>query len=578
MNDLIKNEGKIIENEKYIKRMWEGILRRKMFFFGTTLRYNFGMSQGSEMTMINYNMLCGMGYLGGISWNYWTSLALLQYYIDPIWIGCGYAPNYGTRDFYRKGELHRRIDGDCANIARKSANGLVALMLPAGFSSFKLKFEKTRNVLKRKKSKPDTYDDLFYLELKANEMLIEKLNDETKDFYSKISALMFDYMSYGTAIGLLEMLDARNCDLTHIPFLQAGLATTRYEPTQIGLWSQPKPLMAMEIAHDVDCSGVDSNNIINGFINHFYVSGDMIGKSKDSFFELKQSTKNNTMTWNFVPEEIREIKRYKNGCPLLVARINDHGQEYGLGAGLISLPTIKLANYFKNCAKYAAMGVFFPAAAFSADAIVRQGSATSGNPISQDYTEELCTMPGEKIYISSNIDVAQTGQPPMTNLSRPEQMELFEMAAMRCFDSIKDSFLITMIDRLTESKEKSRDPTATEVEAHMNSDPHRFRAEITPFYNKVVYPLVCAIADSVMAELFDEYGEEIAAMREIDPKFLGKHSYEISIYNFEKKQKETERMQNMLTYSQIKAQSNPPEPMSQTIREKIDSSFEEMIS
>ena len=133
-----------------------------------------------------------------------------------------------------------------------------------------------------------------------------------------------------------------------------------------------------------------------------------------------------------------------------------------------------------------------------------------------------------------------------------------------------------MIDRLTEDKSKSRDPTATEIQAHMQADPHRFRAEIMPFYNQVVYPLVCAVADSVMAELFDTYGDEISAIRENDPEFLLKNSYEITIYNFEKKQKETERMGNMLTYAQIKAQQN--EPIPDAIKKKIDSAFEEMIT
>jgi hypothetical protein len=521
------------------KKLWKEIIYRKMIQFSTGLNYNF-----NNATFNNFELLYSFGYLGGISWGYWTTIALLQYYLDPRWVSYPSVPNFGREDFYDNGSLHRRIDGESSSLSHTAATGLMGVLLPNGLSSFKMSFKKTRRYLSYAGTSEDVLGTLEYIEIIANEMLRDRLNDVTKKYYSKVTALLSDYLDYGTCMAIMEPCED-HFDLTYIPFVQAGLASTDYDLTQIGSWIQPLPLVNM-YANNLENTG----GVLNGFMSHFFIPGDQIGDKKEKYFELTQIGKYST-NLNLEPHLIREIPRYKHYSPLLVARLADKGQMYGVGLGLRALNNIVLANYYSNCSKLAAMSSFYPAGIFSQDAEVRQNNRSSGNLVDSDYTDIISAMPGSKITVGANPGVTPTGMPPYTVISKPpEQMSVFSEAASKCLESIASTYMATLLDRLATIGQK-RDITAEEIIRQDNRDSQRFKAVIEPFYCGILQTLVEATASSVVVELINEHGDLLSLVRESDNQFLLKNDFAIDLHNYENKQISGERMNAAMQYTQM---------------------------
>jgi hypothetical protein len=540
------------------KQTWKDIIYRKMIQFSTGLGFNF-----SNQMINNWELMYTMGYLGGISWGYWTTIALLQYYLDPRWIAYPTTPGFGRFDDYDEGILHRRIDGDAASLASTAATGLMGVLMPDGLRSFKMSFDKTRRVLRHDKSEIQL-EQLSYLEIIANELLRERLTSSDAKYYSKLNSMMCDYLDYGTCSALLEpCASADHFDLTYIPFAESGLASTNYDVIQIGSWIQPLPLVNAYANHMSDTGGT-----MQGFINHLYVPGDQIeGCNANRYYELTQFTKN-VAAMDLAPHSIREIGMHDNHSPLLVARTNDKGQMYGIGPGLKALNSVVLANLYTNCSKLAAMGSFFPATLSSLDIKLIQNNRTTGNKMSDQYSEAMSAMPGSKSIICANPGVEKSGAPPVTIISKPpEQMAVFQEAATKCLDSISSTYLVTLLDRLATIGQK-RDVTAEEVIKQDNRDSQRFKATIEPFYCSILHPLVKAVASGVISDLYKYYGNEIAQIREKDNQFLLMHNCNIDLFNYEQKQNSSERMKAALEYSEVMKGLGRPIP--EKVLELID--------
>jgi len=548
-----------------IKRLWSQIILYKMRFFSLGMPFNMANQQ---MAPLYYTL----GYLGGMNWGYWTSIALLQYYLDPRWLSYGSSPNFDDGDVCDSKVLHHRLDTRASSVSHGAVTGMMGVLLPSGLNSFRVTFKKLRNRLGDKiNNNPAVKEALSTLERIATERLHEQLNDPKKNIYSKLSALTSDYLNYGTCIALLEKVDKKGYQLTHIPFAQAALANTASDHHQKGLWIEPKPLFSLALEEGMHCHDAGTGM---GFKNHMYVTGDLIGKNPGDFYELSSTTAYYSAYDNFTPEEPRKIVGFNGNSPLMVARVNDQGQIYGVGCGIKSMGSIIYLNMFSNCSKLAAMSSYYPASLVSASAILESNNVTHGNSISSNNTSPLVLLPGRMYKITLEEGVAAPQGSAIEKLTNaPEQMAVFEQASLNCLTEIQSAYYMTFLSRMEGDQ---RDVTATEVKEIRDLSIQQFKGLLEIWYNNILFQVANSFAETACADLYNLAPDAINILREaVEGSFDPEKDFSTELLNFEKKQYQQERVSNLATYAEIlrNLQLQPtPEEL-----EKMQNEFREIL-
>lgn len=540
-NRSFSNLGPYNDN---IKRLWRQIILHKMYFFSLGMPFNM---TGQHFAPLYYTM----GFLGGMSWGYWTSIALLQYYLDPRWLSYSSSPDFEDGDVCNTNTLHRRLDTRASSVSHGSVTGMMGVLLPNGLNSFRVSFKKLRNRLGEDVNKNTALKEaLSLLERLATEKLQQLLSDPKKNIYSKLSALTSDYLNYGTCVALLEKVGDKvrtDYQFTHIPFAQAALANTASDPHQKGLWVEPKPLFSLAMEEGYHC--VDAGTGM-AFKNHMYITGDLIGKNPKEFYELSSTTAYYTAYDNFTPEEPRRICGYRDTSPLLVARVSDQGQIYGMGCGIKSMGSIIYLNLFSNCSKLAAMSSYYPASIVSANSTLESNNITHGNSISTNNTSPLVLLPGRMYKVTLNEGVAAPQGPAVEKLSNaPEQMAVFEQASINCLNEIQSAYFMTFLANIEGDK---REVTATEVRERSTLAVQQFKGLLEIWYNNILYQVVNAFAEIACDSLYRDYGDTINLISEASGgRFFPEKDFAVELMNFEKKQYQQERVGNLATYAEI---------------------------
>ena len=475
----------------------------------------------------------------------WGNLIdITAYYLDPRFIFCGYNPyrNYGA---YDRPEMHIRTDTKASNIASNSCTAFSGMLLPKGVETFKVRWNKAHNILRTTDS-AQTMDKLQDLELIANNTLWEKLREPELKLTLILNCMVKDYLNYGTAVAIKQ-----ENNWQHIPFLQSAIGVINGQ---------------LAVAYTENMVSFEQGIGQNQYKHRLYV------------YDGTKYVKYSCVSVNILPqgEEFKEDAKIDLGkMQVVVARMEENNQLYGIGCGMQVLSSMIDANMYNNCLRLNAQSVYYPAVALGLDfqTVNVQNSCTkymSNQNENKDIPAQITMLPGTSIAITREIDITQTGQAPITILSNPGQnFEMFNVMHQKCVQEIEDKYFMSFIGKLT-GLEGGGPTSATEVRAILQAASQQFKGVVEPFYFAVVYPMVKSYLENIVVALPITYQEIVANIRAVYPDFDIK-DYEIETINIVKQHNEEQRLENFKMFLQTIMQLQIQDPdIAKKIKERLN--------
>lgn len=525
------------------------LISRKNDFFELNITF-------SRPTRTSNLAIYNLGFFEN-NFNYWNAVSLLNYYLNPKWLyNREMCPKFSDYDNLGNNILHLRTDTTASSIVKNTTILFVKNLMPKGFYSFKINFDKVEKILQLKTSEGQpVYEDSIISIRKIEDictfLLHEELNREENKLKSKIKYLAQDYLNFGTCIAIVNSENK----VTHVPFTQAALGNTEDDDLQELLWLKP-------VTHKRD-------SMPYTFYHTFYIP-EKKGYRKITYDSYGKYNKE----INKVDKEYQGVEvTYTTSEEVLVARMNDYGDIYGFGSGLNALAPIVQINFYSNCKNLAAIGQFYPATMISEDAKIHK----LGRELykhHQDRVVQMDKMPGTTLVVGRDELVVQSGVAPLSNLSTPaNDIEVFKSQIYDCSMQIEKAY--TAVITSGPDYDRTRGLTATQVNKTEREASVMYTGMSDTFYTNILYPIVKRFASKILENINSIAADDVAKVQEGYPNFNPTKDFKIEIYDVEKKAHQKEQVEDLTILAQTMANLGV-QPNENSVK-KLSNKLEELV-